>query len=88
VITTDINRYVYILRCADNSFYVGIAPNVIKRVMLHNLGKGANHTKNHRPVVLVYSKQYPNKSEARKREIQIKNWTREKKEKLISGEYK
>ena len=68
--------YVYILRCSDSSYYVGISPDVAKRVMLHNLGRGARYTKDHRPVVLVYSRKYSSKSEARKREIQIKGWSR------------
>ncbi len=79
--------FVYIVRCSDNSYYVGITPDVARRIILHNTGDGAEHAKIHRPVTLLYSKQYQNKSEARKREIQIKGWSRLKKEKLINGEY-
>lgn len=80
-----ISWFVYIVRCSDNSYYAGISPDVTKRVQLHNLGKGSHYTAAHRPVVLVYSKEFSSKSEARKREIQLKRWSHLKKEKLISG---
>jgi putative endonuclease len=66
---------------------VGITPDLCHRVKLHNLGKAAQHTRDYGPVTLVYFKQYINKSEARKREIQIKGWSRSKKGKLIHHEY-
>ena len=81
--------FVYILLCQRNgSFYVGITPDVDGRLKLHQRGKASKHTRENGPVRLVYSRKYQNKSEARKREIQIKGWSREKKEKLISGEWK
>jgi putative endonuclease len=79
--------FVYILSCSDRSYYVGISPDVEKRVKLHNDGKAAIHTKLHRPVILIYKQQFSSKSEARKREMQIKGWSRIKKEKLIRHEY-
>lgn len=79
--------FVYIVRCSDGSYYPGISPDVGKRVKLHNSGKGSHYTAAHRPVVLVYAKKFLSKSEARKREIQIKGWSRQKKEKLIRGEF-
>jgi predicted GIY-YIG superfamily endonuclease len=77
---------VYILLCSNNSYYVGISPDVDKRVILHNLGLSAKHTSDDLPVKLIYQHKFTNKSEARKREIQIKGWSRIKKEKLIKGE--
>lgn len=77
--------YVYILRCVDNSYYVGITNHLQKRIDLHNSKKGSIYLLSKLPVKLEYSELWPNKSEARKREIQIKGWTRIKKEKLING---
>jgi len=75
----------YIAHCKDNSFYVGIATDVYKRIKEHNKGLGAIFTKRKRPIKLVYFEKYPDQVSARKREIQVKNWSRIKKEKLISG---
>jgi putative endonuclease len=47
--------YVYILRCADDSFYVGSTQDIDSRVEAHNDGRGAAYTFKHRPVYLVYS---------------------------------
>jgi putative endonuclease len=77
--------YFYIVKCSDSSFYSGISDNVEQRVKKHNSGKGAKYTSVRRPVILVYKEKYPNVSEARKREAQIKNWSRGKKEQLIAG---
>lgn len=77
--------YTYILRCIDNSYYIGITNDLEKRVILHNSGKGSKYILSKRPVVLIYSEKYINKSVARKREIQLKGWTRVKKERLIKG---
>jgi len=60
-----------------------------ERIIKHNQGKGSQLAAQQGPFTLVYtSKPLLNKSEARKREIQIKGWSREKKEKLINGEWK
>ena len=73
------------VRCSDNSLYSGIATDVNDRVRKHNRGAGAKYTSGRRPVMLVYSERLNNVSEARKREWQIKNWPRAKKESLILG---
>jgi len=64
--------YVYILQCCDESYYVGIASDVKKRVKRHNEGGGAVYTKARRPVLLRYFEEFENKSEAKLREIEIK----------------
>ena len=51
-------HYVYILRCADNSFSVGSAEDIKDRVKAHNVGRGAAYTYKHRPVSLVYSEAF------------------------------
>ena len=78
--------YVYILRCADGSFYVGSAQNVETRVKVHNDARGASYTFKHRPVRLVYSETFRSKVDALTRERQLKRWSRGKKEGLIAGE--
>ncbi|MBI2860109.1 MAG: GIY-YIG nuclease family protein [Chloroflexi bacterium] len=77
--------YFYMVRCIDNSLYSGIATDVDDRVREHNRGTGARYTSGRRPVVLVYSEKHDNVSEARKRESQIKDWAKAKKERLIMG---
>ncbi|OGQ75590.1 MAG: hypothetical protein A3G94_01430 [Deltaproteobacteria bacterium RIFCSPLOWO2_12_FULL_60_16] len=78
--------YVYILRCADDSFYVGSAQDLDARVKAHNAGRGAAYTFKHRPVSLVYSEALPSEDEAVRRERQLKRWTRAKKKALIAGD--
>lgn len=77
--------FVYILRCNDTSYYVGIAKDPQDRVREHNSGQGSSFTKKRRPVKLVYTEKHESYASARKREVQLKGWRREKKEWLISG---
>ena len=76
--------YVYIVRCADDSLYTGIAKDVKARVLEHNESeKGAKYTRTRRPVELLYSEQVEGRSEAQKREYAIKALSREEKQRLI-----
>ncbi|MBI2463032.1 MAG: GIY-YIG nuclease family protein [Candidatus Spechtbacteria bacterium] len=78
---------VYILKCKDGTLYVGCTNNLEKRIKEHNESKrGAHYTKIRRPIVLVHSEQYATLNEARKREAEMKRWSREEKLKLIAGE--
>ncbi|MCL4363743.1 GIY-YIG nuclease family protein [Patescibacteria group bacterium] len=77
--------FTYILLCSDKSYYVGITPDLQNRINLHNSGKGSRYLLSKLPVKLIYSEKHPDKSEARKREIQLKGWSRIKKEKLIKN---
>lgn len=77
--------YVYILGCADGSFYVGSSENPRERVNAHNDGRGAAHTYKHRPVHLVYSEALESEIAAINRERQIKRWSHEKKQALVDG---
>lgn len=80
--------YVYILECADKSFYVGCTNNLERRVKQHNESKlGAHYTKLRRPVILRYSEEYKTLTEARRREAEIKVWHREKKLALIKNKF-
>ena len=77
--------FVYIVECADRSFYVGCTNDLRKIIKQHNESKwGAHYTKLRRPVVLKYSEVFENLKDARRREREIKGWTRAKKEALIA----
>lgn len=76
----------YILKCCDDSYYCGSTINLQKRVKKHQMGKGANHTKNRLPITLVYFEIFPSIYLAFQREKQIQKWRRDKKEALIKGE--
>lgn len=76
--------FVYILHCADASLYIGATNNLEKRLKQHNTSKsGAHYTKIRRPVVLKYSEEHESLKDARRREIELKRLTREKKLELI-----
>ncbi len=75
----------YLLRCADDTLYCGITNNLDQRLLAHNAGEGAKYTRGRVPVRLVHVEQYPDKSAALKREMQIKQMTRGKKQSLCEG---
>lgn len=79
--------FVYIVQCADNTFYTGIATELERRIEEHNASdKGARYTRVRRPVRLVYSEEYPDRSSASKREYEIKKkMSRADKLKLIAS---
>jgi predicted GIY-YIG superfamily endonuclease len=79
-------HYVYLLRCADNSFYVGETSDLATREKHHNEGRGGSYTAKRRPVQVVYAEQYSSRQEALKRERQIKRWSSRKKELLARGD--
>ena len=77
--------YVYMVRCADGSLYCGWARNVEHRLAEHNQGSaGAKYTRSRRPVSLAYVERLPSKSEALKREAEIKSLCKQKKEALAA----
>ena len=78
-------HYVYIVRCADGSFYTGYTPRIRKRVKTHNAGRGAKYTKYRRPVKLVWHKKYRYFKRAFLEERRIKTLTRKEKETLVYG---
>ena len=76
--------YLYILECHDNTLYTGITTDLVRRVKEHNSSKlGAKYTAIRRPVKLVYSQEFSDRSEASKHECVIKSLSREEKLKLI-----
>ena len=74
---------VYILRCADGSLYTGISTDVAARIRKHGLGKGAAYTRSRRPVCLIWKARAASESAARKREAEIKSWTKKEKENFL-----
>ena len=79
--------YIYILRCRDGSFYTGSTNDVEKRFKDHLEGHGARYTKSHKPEKIIYREKFTTKSEALKREAEIKKMPRKKKEFLINSWY-
>lgn len=77
--------YVYILRCADGTLYTGIATDVKRRVIEHNVSDklGAKYTRTRRPVALKYSKKYESRAEASSAEYKMKQLSRPAKLELI-----
>ena len=78
--------FTYILRCADDTLYVGHTENLASREQTHNDGKGAKYTAARRPVRMVYAEEHPSAESAIARERQLKRWSNKKKEALILGD--
>ena len=80
------SAYLYLLRCADGSYYVGTARGSLEaRVAKHEAGAFDGHTAHRRPVVLVFHQEFARIEDAIAAERQVKGWRREKKEALIQG---
>ncbi|MDR0872874.1 MAG: GIY-YIG nuclease family protein [Prevotellaceae bacterium] len=77
--------YTYILKCADGSYYTGSINDLEYRLWQHQNGLGANHTRKHLPVKLVYFEEFQRIDDAYYREKQIQGWNRKKKEALIKN---
>ncbi len=75
--------FVYIVRCSDDTLYTGITNDVSKRIEKHNSGKGARYTRSRVPIRLEYAEICGNRSEASRREYQIKRLERSEKEEII-----
>ena len=79
--------YLYILKCADKTLYTGITTDLKRRVVEHNSTKlGAKYTASRRPVKVVYSKKFKNRSTASVEEFRIKSLKRADKSKLIKND--
>ncbi len=75
---------VYILECADGTYYTGITTDITRRIEEHNHSpKGAKYTRARRPVTLRYHEKHPDKSHALKREMEIKRMKRSDKQHLV-----
>ena len=78
--------WVYIVRCSDDSLYIGHTDDVVAREATHNAGDGSRYTALKRPVRVVYSEHHASMKNAIARERQLKRWTARKKEALIAGD--
>lgn len=82
-------HYVYILECNDGTLYTGYTTDLVRRVYEHNYTNlGAKYTRVRRPVKLLYNEEYHTRSEACKREYQIKQLSRKDKLSLIERSIK
>jgi putative endonuclease len=76
--------HLYILKCADGTLYTGITTDLDRRVLEHNTSpRAAKYTRARRPVELVFSKKYRNRSTASKAEAKLKSLTREEKLQML-----
>ncbi len=75
--------WMYILECADGSYYVGSTNYLERRLLEHQEGRGARYTTRRLPVKLIYTEEYSFVAEAFEREKQVQNWSRAKREALI-----
>jgi putative endonuclease len=78
---------VYILKCADGSYYTGHTDNLEKRLAQHHSGSCGGYTSKRLPVVLAFSQEFPTREEALISEQRIKGWGRKKKEAMIRGDW-
>ena len=76
--------YTYLLLTDNNTFYCGYTDDLEKRFQKHLSGKGAKYTRAHKPIKIVYSKEFENKSDAMKEEARIKKLSHKEKAELIS----
>ena len=81
------NAYLYILECSNGKFYTGSTTGIEFRLNQHQAGEGANFTRKHLPVKLVYCQDFASIEEAFQREKQVQGWSRKKKIALINGEF-
>ncbi|HWR28552.1 MAG TPA: GIY-YIG nuclease family protein [Negativicutes bacterium] len=78
--------YVYMVECADGTYYTGWTNDVANRIAAHNAGTGARYTRSRGPVRLVYQEEFEDKQAAQRREWAIKKLTRTQKTQMI-GEF-
>ncbi len=79
--------WLYILKCADGSYYTGHTDNLEKRFAEHQAGEGSEWTRKRLPVKVVFSQEFPDRDQAFEMERTIKKWSRAKKEALINGNW-
>jgi predicted GIY-YIG superfamily endonuclease len=78
-------HFVYIVRCADGTLYTGTARDPRAREHAHNSGRGARYTSGRRPVRLVYTERCASMGQALRREYQLKQLSRRRKEALVTS---
>lgn len=81
------SAWMYILRCYDDSYYVGSTIDLDRRLREHNEGIGARYTAARLPVEMVFAIEFPDVAQAYAAEKQVQNWSRAKREALIRGDF-
>jgi putative endonuclease len=81
--STDGSHFVYVLECADGSFYTGYTTDVERRAAEHNAGEGAKYTRGRTPVEVIHAEAFEDRSAAMRREHEIKQLSRAEKERLV-----
>jgi len=76
--------FVYVLLCQDGTFYTGSTNDLKKRFLEHKKGRGGSYTRSHRVSKIIYSEQLTTRSEALRRENEIKKWRRNKKIQVLN----
>lgn len=76
-------HYFYLARCRDNSLYAGTCVNLTEREAKHNAGEGAKYTRSRLPIRMIYHEEFATLSEARKREAEVKKFSKQKKERMV-----
>jgi putative endonuclease len=79
-------HHVYVLECADGTFYTGYTTDLKRRVAEHDAGEGAKYTRGRTPVELRHHETFESRSAAMSREYEIKQLTRRQKERLVDGD--
>ena len=79
--------WIYILKCADGSYYTGHTNNLEKRLVEHQTGEIPGYTSKRKPVTLVFCEEMQSRHDVFARERQIKGWSRKKKEALMKGDW-
>ncbi len=78
------NHIMYVLECADGTYYTGYTNDLEKRITTHNAGKGAKYTRARRPVHCIYFETFESKHDAMSAEYHFKQLTRKQKEKFLA----
>jgi putative endonuclease len=84
--TRSPDHYAYVLRCSDGTFYTGYTTDVERRVAEHDAGDGAKYTRGRTPVELVHVESFDSQSAAMRREYEIKQLSRDRKEALVEAD--
>ena len=75
--------HLYILRCSDDSLYTGITTDLERRIEEHREGNGSKYVRSRLPCEIVYTEELGGRSEALKREAEVKSWNKWEKEELV-----
>ena len=79
--------WVYMLQCVDQSYYVGHTNDLEKRILEHQTGELDGYTATRRPVRVVFTQECSSREDALATELQIKGWSRKKKQALVRGDW-